>query len=193
MSNATMTGQVRTRSGRSVGLAVSAVSAVVLLAGCGAGGGGHPAVPPTPAPAAVPTTTPVPVDKAKLVTDFYTQAFVHRDVAGAAQTYVAENYIQHNPQVPNGRAAFVDTMGPYVKDSGVTFRIGQVVAEGDIVVVHAESTEKDGKRSAIADFFRVEGGKIVEHWDVIQAIPGDTANGNPMVPGTTPSQAPGHP
>ncbi|WP_084797570.1 nuclear transport factor 2 family protein, partial [Pseudonocardia sp. Ae706_Ps2] len=145
------------------------------------------------APAAVPTTTPVPVDKAKLVTDFYTQAFVHRDVAGASQTYVAENYIQHNPQVPNGRAAFVDTMGPYVKDSGVTFRIGRVVAEGDIVVVHAESTEKDGKRSAIADFFRVEGGKIVEHWDVIQAIPGDTANGNPMVPGTTPSQAPGHP
>ncbi|WP_084797569.1 nuclear transport factor 2 family protein [Pseudonocardia sp. Ae706_Ps2] len=176
-------------------LAVSAVSAVVLLAGCGDGGGGHPhpAAPPAPAPAAVPTTTPVPVDKAKLVTDFYTQAFVHRDVAGASQTYVAENYIQHNPQVPNGRAAFVDTMGPYVKDSGVTFRIGRVVAEGDIVVVHAESTEKDGKRSAIADFFRVEGGKIVEHWDVIQAIPGDTANGNPMVPGTTPSQAPGHP
>ncbi|WP_226360758.1 nuclear transport factor 2 family protein [Pseudonocardia sp. ICBG1142] len=142
----------------------------------------------------MPTTTPVPpLDKAKLVTDFYTQAFVHRDVAGASQTYVAEHYIQHNPQVPNGRAAFVAAMGPYVKDSGVSFRIGRVVAEGDIVVVHAESTEKDGKRSAVADFFRVEDGKIVEHWDVIQAIPAASANGNPMVPAATPSQAPGHP
>ncbi|OLM00622.1 putative membrane protein [Pseudonocardia sp. Ae406_Ps2] len=172
-----------------------AASAVLVAGGCSPGGAGHAGhgQPAAVSESPVPTTTPVPVDKAKLVTDFYTQAFVHRDVAGASQTYVAENYIQHNPQVPNGRAAFVDTMGPYVKDSGVTFRIGRVVAEGDIVVVHAESTEKDGKRSAVADFFRVEGGKIVEHWDVIQAIPGDTANGNPMVPTPTSSQAPGHP
>ncbi|MBN9759816.1 polyketide cyclase [Pseudonocardia sp. Ae707_Ps2] len=189
-----MTRQARTGPGWAVVLA-GAASAVLVAGGCSPGGAGHAGhgQPAAVSESPVPTTTPVPVDKAKLVTDFYTQAFVHRDVAGASQTYVAENYIQHNPQVPNGRAAFVDTMGPYVKDSGVTFRIGRVVAEGDIVVVHAESTEKDGKRSAVADFFRVEGGKIVEHWDVIQAIPGDTANGNPMVPTPTSSQAPGHP
>ncbi len=172
---------------------VAGAAVLLAAAGCSSGeqehaGHAHPAESASP----VSTSAPVPVgSNAKLVTDFYTQAFVHRDVAGASQIYVAESYIQHNPQVPNGRAAFVDTMGPYVKD-GVTFRIGRVVAEGDIVVVHAESIEKDGQRSAVADFFRVENGKIVEHWDVIQAIPADTANGNPMVPGTATSQAPGH-
>lgn len=119
---------------------------------------------------------------AELVTDFYTQAFVQRDVAGAARTYLAENYIQHNPTIADGRDEFIAAMVPYLKGSGVTFRIGQVIASGDIVVVHAESTEASGVGSAVADFFRVEGGKIAEHWDVIQAIPATSANGRPMVP-----------
>ena len=119
---------------------------------------------------------------AELVTDFYTQAFVQRDVAGAARTYLAENYIQHNPTIADGRDEFIAAMVPYLKGSRVTFRIGQVIASGDIVVVHAESTEASGARSAVADFFRVEGGKITEHWDVIQAIPATSANSRPMVP-----------
>lgn len=49
---------------------------------------------------------------AELVTDFYTQAFVQRDVAGAARTYLAENYIQHNPTIADGRDEFIAAMVP---------------------------------------------------------------------------------
>lgn len=183
---------------------VAAAVAGVLVAGCGATGGavGGPAgsgatasraaeVTPTPTTTETPEGPEGPEDastagvegvNAELVTDFDTQAFVQRDVAGAARTYLAENYIQHNPTIADGRDEFIAAMVPYLKGSGVTFRIGQVIASGDIVVVHAESTEASGARSAVADFFRVEGGKITEHWDVIQAIPATSANGRPMVP-----------
>lgn len=180
---------------------VAAAVAGVLVAGCGATGGavggsagsGATAsraaeVTPTPTTTEAPegpedaSTAGVEGANAELVTDFYTQAFVQRDVAGAARTYLAENYIQHNPTIADGRDEFIAAMVPYLKGSGVTFRIGQVIASGDIVVVHAESTEASGARFAVADFFRVEGGKIAEHWDVIQAIPTTSANGRPMVP-----------
>lgn len=188
---------------------VAAAVAGVLVAGCGATGGavGGPAgsgatasraaeVTPTPTTTEGPegpedaSTAGVEGVNAELVTDFYTQAFVQRDVAGAARTYLAENYIQHNPTIADGRDEFIAAMVPYLKGSGVTFRIGQVIASGDVVVVHAESTEASGARFAVADFFRVEGGKIAEHWDVIQAIPATSANGRPMVPQPPAEQPP---
>ena len=59
--------------------------------------------------------------------------------------------------------------------------IKRVVAEGDLVVLHVHSTQnaQDGGE-AVVDIFRVEQGKIVEHWDVIQTIPAESANRNTM-------------
>ena len=59
--------------------------------------------------------------------------------------------------------------------------IKRVIAEGDIVVLHVHSVREPGQRGrAIVDMFRLENGKIVEHWDVKQDIPDRTANKNGM-------------
>lgn len=115
-----------------------------------------------------------------VVTAFYTEAFVHRDVAGAAQRYIGEGYIQHNPEVADGREAFVRALAPVVNDPTFSTSIVRIVAEGDIVVVYAKSVH-DGRTQAVADIFRVAEGRIVEHWDVIQHDPGRTVSGHPFI------------
>ena len=60
----------------------------------------------------------------------------------------------------------------------------RVISEGDLVVVHSKfTTGPQDRGQAIIDIFRVADGKIVEHWDVIQAIPEQSANGNTMFAG----------
>jgi len=55
------------------------------------------------------------------------------------------------------------------------------VAEGDLVAVHSRFVrEPDDRGLAVMDFFRLEGGKIVEHWDAIQEVPAEAANSNTM-------------
>ncbi|HAT8211741.1 TPA: polyketide cyclase, partial [Legionella pneumophila] len=59
--------------------------------------------------------------------------------------------------------------------------IKRIIADGDYVVVHVHSVlEPDTKGRAIIDIFRLENGKIYEHWDVIQPIPDEAANSNGM-------------
>ncbi|RSN27174.1 hypothetical protein DMC61_25175 [Amycolatopsis sp. WAC 04169] len=117
----------------------------------------------------------------ELVTRFYQQAFVNKDVATAAETYIGDIYLQHNPQVADGKRAFVETLKPVVEEAGRSFSISRVIAEEDLVLVHALSRVVNGEAVAVADIFRVENSKIVEHWDVQQPIPAETASGRPMV------------
>ncbi|GAA1734031.1 nuclear transport factor 2 family protein [Aeromicrobium alkaliterrae] len=133
-------------------------------------------------PAAAPATaSDDSVSSKELVTDFYTQAFVEGDVAGAADEYIGDTYVQHNPQVDDGREAYVEALAPYVAEPGVEYEIARVVAEDDLVVVHALNTAEGAPATAVADIFRVEDGKIVEHWDVQQEVPAETVSGNDMV------------
>jgi len=63
----------------------------------------------------------------------------------------------------------------------LTLDIKRVLAEGDMVVTHSQLILEPGTPGqALADFFRLENGKVVEHWDVIQAIPDQSANSNGM-------------
>jgi len=117
----------------------------------------------------------------KLVLDFYDQVFVKHEVEKAALV-LADDYIQHNPLVPTGKAPFVNFFTGFFKANpqakGRTLRSA---TDGDLVFLHNHSTTSENDRGrAIVDIFRVKDGKIVEHWDVIQPVPETAANTNTM-------------
>jgi predicted SnoaL-like aldol condensation-catalyzing enzyme len=93
----------------------------------------------------------------------------------AFEELIVEDFIQHNPQVDNGRSAvqaFFAAAGP------VDVEVHRTISEGDLVAVHSHYKTWN---TAAVDIFRLnDEGKIVEHWDVLQPIPDITANGNDM-------------
>lgn len=118
----------------------------------------------------------------QIVTDFYEGVFLKHQVQAYADRYIGNQYIQHNPHVPDGKAPFVDYFSGYFKENPQAKSvIKRAVAEGDLVFLHIHSQEnaKD-QGTAIVDIFRVENGKIVEHWDVQQAVPEKAANNHTM-------------
>lgn len=117
----------------------------------------------------------------RVATEFYDAAINRKDFAAASQ-YLGSRYTQHNPTAadgPEGLRAFIDFLKQrYPNQRG---EIKRVIAEGDLVVLHVHSTRGDDTPGrAIVDIFRIENGKVVEHWDVIQDIPAQPANQNGM-------------
>jgi predicted SnoaL-like aldol condensation-catalyzing enzyme len=113
---------------------------------------------------------------------YYTMAFNDRKPAEAAQKYGGDHYIQHNPQARDGFEAFVGFVEGFVEQfPQMSLEIKRVVAEGDMVVTHSLiKTSPEDRGTAAADFFRLEDGKVVEHWDVLQPVPESAANDHPM-------------
>jgi len=97
-----------------------------------------------------------------------------------APKYQAEDYIQHNPAIPNGPRAIAGFIAGLDKD--FSYEPGMVVAEGDLVMVHGRYVGFGPKPMIAVDIFRVANGKLAEHWDVLQEeVPASTtASGNPM-------------
>ena len=116
----------------------------------------------------------------KLVVEFYDRFFNKHDVEAAS--VVAEDYRQHNPQVPDGKKPLVSFFTGFFKDNPQSkAEIVRTAADGDLVWLHVQATDgADDRGEAIVDVFRVKDGKIVEHWDVIQAVPKEAANKNTM-------------
>src|SRR4051812_1428270 len=98
---------------------------------------------------------------------FYELAFNEGRPEEAVERYVGNRYTQHNPQAGDGTGPFVE----FVKGFRGQFpelrvEIKRIVAEGDFVVTHGLiKTSADDRGTAAADIFRVEDGKVVEHWD----------------------------
>ena len=118
----------------------------------------------------------------KLVMDFYTLAFVNKKVEEAINKYVGDIYIQHNPEVKNGKEGVIKFLSNlFNSHPQMVFNVKRVIAEDDLVAIHYHSKMTPEDRGvAIVDIFRVDKGKIVEHWDVIQSIPEKSANDNTM-------------
>ncbi|MEW4371528.1 nuclear transport factor 2 family protein [Paenibacillus kandeliae] len=126
------------------------------------------------------TSTKQVAANVKLVTTFYNDFFNKRDIH-ALTKYVAEDYIQHNPTVPTGRKPLESFIPILKQNPDNQAKIVRVIAEGDIVALHVHSTaNKQDRGSAVIDIFRVANGKIVEHWDVVQQVPEQSANNNTM-------------
>lgn len=107
------------------------------------------------------------------------ELFVKRNSA-AIEQYWTEPYIQHNPNMTNGLEGIKAAL-PYLPEKFV-YQPGIVVAEGNIVVAHSRVEGWGDVPQIIVDIFRLEDGKIIEHWDVIQPeiTAGESLNGNPM-------------
>ena len=113
---------------------------------------------------------------------YYNMAFNERKPAVAAQKYGGDHYIQHNPQAPDGFEAFVGFVEGFAEQvPQMSLEIKRAVAEGDTVVTHSLlKTSPEDRGSAVADFFRLEDAKVVEHWDFPQPVPESAANDHPM-------------
>jgi len=122
----------------------------------------------------------IEVNKRKVV-EFYDLLINRKDFA-AASAYMGESYRQHNPLVadgPEGLAAFVDFLRAEYPEA--RSEVKRVLADGDFVILHVHSLRTpDSRGRAIIEIFRLEEGKVVEHWDTIQEIPETSANENGM-------------
>lgn len=117
----------------------------------------------------------------QLVEDFIDLINRQHRVREAFERYVSEDYVQHNPTLGNGREGAIALIEGMVATPGFRASVKRAVAEGDLVVTHMH-VEFDGDIPGLAvmDMWRIENGKIVEHWDVIQEVPETTASGNSM-------------
>ena len=117
----------------------------------------------------------------KIVAEFYDAALNQKDFEKASK-YLGSRYTQHNPVAadgPEGLKAFL----AFLKDKFPNNRseIKRIFADGDYVIVHVHAVREPGTRgNAIIDIFRLENGKVVEHWDVVQPIPEKALNNNGM-------------
>lgn len=111
------------------------------------------------------------VDNRDIVSDFVSRFYDKRDVAGAFAAHVAPDYIQHNPGMPDGRAAAVEALAPMFARAGSRFDVRHVLVDGDLALVHLFGRgDPATPGAAVADIYRLKGGKIVEHWDVLQPL-----------------------
>ncbi|WP_202905342.1 nuclear transport factor 2 family protein [Luteimonas abyssi] len=100
-----------------------------------------------------------------LVLDAMTSLFQRRDASAVERLY-APGYIQHNPDIPQGR----DALRALVADlpETVHYEPGLIVAEGAFVAIHGRIRGWAETPQVVVDMFRVEDGRLAEHWDVLQ-------------------------
>ncbi len=125
--------------------------------------------------------TPQQKANIKVVLDLYEKGINQKDFAAAAKDF-GPHYTQHNPRAADGLEGFKAFIN-FLKAKLPQYHsdIKKVFADGDYVILHVHNVPAPGQRgAAIVDIFRLENGKVVEHWDVRQEIPEKSANNNTM-------------
>jgi predicted SnoaL-like aldol condensation-catalyzing enzyme len=117
----------------------------------------------------------------RIVVAFYNEGLVGRRPKAAFMRYMAPDFVEHKPDVPDGtREATAAFLSQIIAElPGARWEIVRTIAEKDMVFLHARFTPAAGAPAyALADIFRVKDCKIVEHWDVVAAPPKEQRNPN---------------
>lgn len=112
-----------------------------------------------------------------LVVKAVTELFVNKDLT-AIDRYWAPDYMQRNPGLASSSAVLKDALKDMPAE--LSYEIGMVIAEGDLVAIHGRYTGWGPTPLIVVDIYRVENGKLAEHWDVGQDEVLETASGLPM-------------
>jgi predicted SnoaL-like aldol condensation-catalyzing enzyme len=115
-----------------------------------------------------------------VIHEFARLMYEERDPAAAFGRFVSPEYVQHNPSLPDGRGAAVEFLTPLYTAPDARFEVRRVLVDGDLAAVHVRAQPVGRPLLAVADFYRLADGLIVEHWDVIQPVPVEAANDNTM-------------
>ncbi|MGW0828012.1 nuclear transport factor 2 family protein [Streptomyces sp. NPDC002845] len=173
---------------RSTLLSRKAVATLLATAALGAVTGFAPAAtaaPPASSTAAAGAWQPSPAQQERnkaLAVHVTKRLFEHGDLS-AADKYIREDYIQHNPFASDGREALKDFVRSWTAQfPDHEYSVKRVLAQGDLVLVHANTIPEPGVRGqAVVDMIRFDkSGKLAEHWEVAQDVPETTVNGNDM-------------
>jgi predicted SnoaL-like aldol condensation-catalyzing enzyme len=118
----------------------------------------------------------------QVVADFYRLALLEKQPKAAFGRFVSRDLVEHKPDVPHGTreaaAEFLEGLIKALPDP--KWEVLRIVADGDLVALHARFTPAPGAPPyAIADFFRLKNCKIVEHWDVVAGPPKEQRNPKP--------------
>ena len=118
----------------------------------------------------------------EVVTRFMTRFYVDKKVREAFETWVDPGYVQHNPMAATGRDAAISFLEPFfAQHPDIHYSIARIIADGNLVAVHSHGKfGPDDRGVAVVDILRVEGCKVMEHWDVVQPVPEKSANSNGM-------------
>jgi predicted SnoaL-like aldol condensation-catalyzing enzyme len=118
----------------------------------------------------------------EVVDEFIDLFYLRKEVRQAFESWVHPDYIQHKPSLPDGRDAIINFLERLLERYPErTFTIHRVIASDNLVAVHyhTQATPED-LGLAVIDIFRVEDCRMVEHWDVVQSVPEQSANDNTM-------------
>ncbi|WP_460952169.1 nuclear transport factor 2 family protein [Spirosoma daeguense] len=122
-----------------------------------------------------------------IIRDFYRRAVAQGDIDFAAEI-ISDDYLQHSPLVKPGKAGLLEAltyMKQMPKPATTSAPFLRLIAEGDYVVTNM-SFEWDGQQKAVVDVFRLENGKVAEHWDAMQDQPETSLNNNALMDGPMP-------
>ena len=117
----------------------------------------------------------------RVVNDFVDLMYRQKKVREAFMKHVTPDYLQHNPNIPDGRDAAIAALEPKFSHPTATFDVKRVLVDADLAAVHLHGRPSlESRGGAVVDIFRLENGKIVEHWDVLQPIPEMSINPHAM-------------
>lgn len=123
-----------------------------------------------------------PQSPKEVVLEFYKLALEQFDPKDAFERYATPDFVEHSADIAGTRQAAIAYLEGLIRRfPAPKWEIVRSAAEGDLVFLHVHVTPAPGERGvAIVEVFRVQNGKIVEHWDVLQHVPEKAVNTNSM-------------